>query len=158
MPAHITPERINEIKAGRQVLKTYTYSPVPVDKGYTNKTLYINVSDNSIAEKDITEEMKDKFIGGKGFGLYYLWHAVNRRYQMERPGKRDCHLTRTHRRNHPVSRCRKIASRQSVAHNRQCRRQQCRRPFRSPAEIFRLGCAGTARQGRRGHHHLHQRQ
>jgi aldehyde:ferredoxin oxidoreductase len=78
MTQHISPERVQEIKAARQVLKTYRYTPAAVDKGYTNKTLYINVSDNTITEKAITEEMKDKFIGGKGFGLYYLWHAVNK--------------------------------------------------------------------------------
>ncbi len=78
MTQHISPERIQEIKAARQVLKTYKYSPAAVDKGYTNKTLYINISDNTIAEKEITEEIKDKFIGGKGFGLWYLWNAVNK--------------------------------------------------------------------------------
>lgn len=78
MAAHISPERIEEIKGARQVLKSYSYSPTAVDKGYTNKTLYINVTDNTITEKEVTEEMKEKFIGGKGFGLWYLWNAVTK--------------------------------------------------------------------------------
>ena len=47
-----------------------------LDKGYTNKTLSIDVSDNSIKEKKIIEEMKEKFCGGRGFCLYYLWQSV----------------------------------------------------------------------------------
>ena len=29
-----------------------------------------------IAEKAVSQEMKDKFIGGKGFGLRLLWDAT----------------------------------------------------------------------------------
>jgi aldehyde:ferredoxin oxidoreductase len=53
MSQHISPERVQEIKAARQILKTYQYTPAAVDKGYTNKTLYINISDNTIAEKPL---------------------------------------------------------------------------------------------------------
>lgn len=69
-------EHIQRIKEARKVLKTYDYHPAELYRGYTNKSLYINVGDLRIEEKIVTEEMKDKFIGGKGFGLYYLWHAV----------------------------------------------------------------------------------
>ncbi|MEW5820866.1 MAG: aldehyde ferredoxin oxidoreductase C-terminal domain-containing protein [Cyanobacteriota bacterium] len=65
-----------QMKHDRKVLKSFEYEPQPLNKGYTNKTLYINLSDKNIKGKDVTELMKDKFIGGRGFGLYYLWHAT----------------------------------------------------------------------------------
>jgi aldehyde:ferredoxin oxidoreductase len=34
------------------------------------------LSDNTIASKPVTQQMKDTFIGGKGFGLWYLWQGV----------------------------------------------------------------------------------
>ena len=57
-------------------LKELRYEKKPIDKGYNNRTLYVNVSDLEIREKPVSEEMKDKFIGGKGFGLKLLWDAT----------------------------------------------------------------------------------
>lgn len=59
------------------ILKEYKYALGRIEKGYNNRSLYINVGTNSIEEKPVTEFMKEKFIGGKGFGLKYLWDAVN---------------------------------------------------------------------------------
>ncbi|MCX6271590.1 MAG: aldehyde:ferredoxin oxidoreductase [Bacteroidetes bacterium] len=59
-----------------KLLKQYKYSWAPIDKGYNNRTLYVNVGNHNILEKPVTQEMKDKFIGGKGFGLKLLWEAT----------------------------------------------------------------------------------
>jgi len=58
------------------ILSEYKYALGKIDKGYNDRSLYINLSDSSIKEKEVTQFMKDKFIGGKGFGLYYLWNAI----------------------------------------------------------------------------------
>jgi aldehyde:ferredoxin oxidoreductase len=60
----------------RRVLAEYTYEPSPVERGYTGQTLYVNLSDNTISAKPVTDVMKEKFIGGRGFGLWLLWHGV----------------------------------------------------------------------------------
>lgn len=60
----------------RKLLKDYNYELGMIEKGYTNRTLYVNVGSYDIQEKPVTQLMKEKFIGGKGFGLYYLWQAV----------------------------------------------------------------------------------
>ena len=67
---------IQEMKAKHVLLKEYSYKMAPIDKGYNNRTLYINLSDNTIKEKQVTEQMKEKFIGGKGFGLRLLWDGT----------------------------------------------------------------------------------
>lgn len=67
---------IEKLKSAHKLLAKYEYELGKIEKGYTNRTLYINVGDNVIKEKPVTQLMKDKFIGGKGFGLYYLWNAV----------------------------------------------------------------------------------
>lgn len=53
------------------------YATGRIEKGYNNRSLYINLDDYSIKEKEVTDFMKDKFVGGKGFGLWYLWNSVN---------------------------------------------------------------------------------
>ena len=45
------------------------YSSQEVQKGYTNRTLYINLTNNEIQIKPVTDGMKENFIGGKGFDL-----------------------------------------------------------------------------------------
>ncbi len=64
------------LKAGRTLLKEQTYEIKDLYRGYADRTLYINITDNTIESKPVTQWMKDKFVGGKGFGLYYLWDAV----------------------------------------------------------------------------------
>ncbi|MDD2962944.1 MAG: aldehyde ferredoxin oxidoreductase C-terminal domain-containing protein [Bacteroidales bacterium] len=65
-----------ELLSKRTVLKDYTYSWWPIQRGYNNRTLYINVGSCEIKEKPVSQLMKDKFIGGKGFGLRLLWDAT----------------------------------------------------------------------------------
>ncbi|NOQ28441.1 MAG: aldehyde:ferredoxin oxidoreductase, partial [Bacteroidales bacterium] len=67
---------INEMKKKHKLLKEYKYDITPLDRGATDKTLYVNLSDNVIKEKAVTPLMKEKFIGGKGYGLKLLWDAT----------------------------------------------------------------------------------
>ena len=41
-------------------IKEYKYVPAPIDKGYNNRTLYVNVSDYNICEKSVSAQMKEK--------------------------------------------------------------------------------------------------
>ncbi len=56
--------------------KTFTYQRPEIDKGYANQTLYLDVSSLEVGVKPVTRQMKDIFIGGKGFDLWLLWNAV----------------------------------------------------------------------------------
>ncbi|UCF50772.1 MAG: aldehyde:ferredoxin oxidoreductase, partial [Thermoplasmatales archaeon] len=65
-----------KIKFAHRVVFEYSYKKGKVEKGYANRTLYINLSTKEIKEKKVTEEMKEKFTGGRGFGLKLLWDSV----------------------------------------------------------------------------------
>ena len=54
----------------------YKYNLGTVEKGYNNRTLYINLTDNRITSKPVTKKMKETFIGGRGFNLWLLWNAL----------------------------------------------------------------------------------
>lgn len=68
---------VDKMRASRKELARFSYERQEIDKGYAGKTLYVNVGDHTISTKDVTQEMKDIFIGGKGFGLWYLWQATH---------------------------------------------------------------------------------
>ncbi len=67
---------ISLIKDRHRLLQGWDYKWKPLNKGYTDKVLYINVGTNEIREKDVPPVMKEKFIGGKGYGLRLLWDAT----------------------------------------------------------------------------------
>ncbi len=67
---------IKEFKKSYKPIKKFDYQKTPLDKGYTDKILYINLDDLGVKEKDVPAEMKEKFIGGKGYGLKLLWDAT----------------------------------------------------------------------------------
>ena len=67
---------IQKMKAAHKKLTEWKYELRPIDKGYNDRTLYINVGSNEIKEKPVPQEMKEKFIGGKGYGLRLLWDAT----------------------------------------------------------------------------------
>lgn len=67
---------IEEMKNAHKTLKQWSYEWKPLHRGYTDKVLYINISDNEIREKPVPAKMKEKFIGGKGYGLRLLWDAT----------------------------------------------------------------------------------
>ncbi|HKK91370.1 MAG TPA: aldehyde ferredoxin oxidoreductase N-terminal domain-containing protein, partial [Desulfobacteraceae bacterium] len=57
-------------------ITSQSYDPPGINKGYTDKSLHINVTDADIAIRDIDETVKETFIGGKGYDLWLLWNAV----------------------------------------------------------------------------------
>ena len=67
---------IKSIISKHTLIKEQKYNWAPIEKGYNNRTLYVNLSTNEIKEKPVSNEMKQKFIGGKGFGLRLLWDGT----------------------------------------------------------------------------------
>ena len=67
---------IEELRKKKHILKEMTYERTPINKGYADKTIYVNVGDPEFRIKDVPPLMKEKFIGGKGYGLKLLWDAT----------------------------------------------------------------------------------
>ncbi|HON18696.1 MAG TPA: aldehyde ferredoxin oxidoreductase C-terminal domain-containing protein [Salinivirgaceae bacterium] len=67
---------IQKMKEAHKLLKEWKYTKKEIFRGYTDKILYLNLSDLSIKDKDVPAIMKEKFVGGKGYGLRLLWDAT----------------------------------------------------------------------------------
>ena len=68
--------KFEEFQKTHKLIKQYRYRWAPIEKGYNDRTIYINVGDLEIKEKPVSKEMKERFIGGKGFDLRLLWDAT----------------------------------------------------------------------------------
>ena len=78
-------EEINKIRDAHVLLNKVEYEPKQIYRGYTDKLLTIDVSDSSIKISDIPAEVKEKFVGGKGYCLRYLWDATNPNTKWDSP-------------------------------------------------------------------------
>lgn len=58
------------------ILAEFKYKPGKVERGYNNRTLYVNLSSLQIASKPVSEKMKETFTGGRGFNLWLLWNSL----------------------------------------------------------------------------------
>jgi aldehyde:ferredoxin oxidoreductase len=54
----------------------FKYEPKKLDRGYNNRTLYVNLSEMKITSKPVSEKMKNIFTGGRGFNMWLLWNAL----------------------------------------------------------------------------------
>ena len=93
----MSSERISKMLAAHEVLKEFEFEPVELDKGYTNRTMRINLDTNEISIHPVTQQMKDLWVGGKGFDLWLM-------FKVGQPGKSDLFLTGSSWRNNFVSR------------------------------------------------------
>ena len=75
--------------AGRGLAR-FTYPLVQVERGYVNKTLYVNLSEMAIDSKPVSEEMKRLFIGGRGFDLWLMWHGLGEKTAWDDPANEIC--------------------------------------------------------------------
>ena len=67
---------LDAIKAAHKVLKEVSFIPSRPEKGYNGRSLHVDLSSLEVQERPVTQQMKDLFIGGRGFGLWHLWNAV----------------------------------------------------------------------------------
>jgi len=68
-----------------RLLTRWDYEWTPLTRGYPDKILYINVGTREIKGKAVPPLMKEKFIGGKGYGLRLLWDATKPSTQWSDP-------------------------------------------------------------------------
>ena len=60
---------MNAMITNREVLARIPYAWKPLDKGYSDQSLYVDMSAFRAEVRPIPPEVKEKFVGGKGYGL-----------------------------------------------------------------------------------------
>ncbi len=71
-------------------IKSISYERAEINKGYTDKSLRINLNDSDIIINSIEEKIRNTFIGGKGYDLWLMWNAVKASTQWNDPENTIC--------------------------------------------------------------------
>ncbi len=83
-------DRVAALKAKHCVVSSLEYQPVGLDKGYTMKYLRVDIGTGDIEIREVTQEMVDLFIGGKGFDLRLMWDEVKKETKWSDPENAIC--------------------------------------------------------------------
>lgn len=61
-----------------KILCEFNFRVVELDRGYANRTLRIDLDKNEITEVPVTQQMKDLWVGGKGFDLWMMFQEIDK--------------------------------------------------------------------------------
>jgi NADH:ubiquinone oxidoreductase subunit F (NADH-binding)/NADH:ubiquinone oxidoreductase subunit E len=83
-------ENLAQMKRAHSILKKVDFDPVELNKGYANRYLKINLSGLDISIHPITQQMKDLWVGGKGFDLWLTFQEINKNTKWDSPENPIC--------------------------------------------------------------------
>ena len=81
---------IAELKAAHTVVAEQAFEVVPIEKGYANRYLRVDLSSNEISMHAVTEQMKDLWVGGKGFDLWLMFQELTEKTKWTDPANPIC--------------------------------------------------------------------
>jgi NADH:ubiquinone oxidoreductase subunit F (NADH-binding)/NADH:ubiquinone oxidoreductase subunit E/Pyruvate/2-oxoacid:ferredoxin oxidoreductase delta subunit len=86
----MSPDRIQTLKAAHEVLAEFAFKPARLERGYANRSLRIDLGTRGISELPVTQQMKDLWVGGKGFDLWYTLQEITAATRWDSPENPIC--------------------------------------------------------------------
>jgi NADH:ubiquinone oxidoreductase subunit F (NADH-binding)/NADH:ubiquinone oxidoreductase subunit E/NAD-dependent dihydropyrimidine dehydrogenase PreA subunit len=83
-------DRITKLKEARKVVASFDFDVVPLEKGYANRWLRVDVGTGEISVHPVDEEMKRLWTGGKGFDLWLTFQEIDRETKWDSPNNPIC--------------------------------------------------------------------
>ena len=74
----MTDNHIKRLQKAHEISGEFNFEIVKLEKGYANRTLRIDLDKNEIKSLPVTQQMKDLWVGGKGFDLWLMFHEINK--------------------------------------------------------------------------------
>ncbi|MDD3641875.1 MAG: NAD(P)H-dependent oxidoreductase subunit E [Candidatus Krumholzibacteria bacterium] len=79
-----------KMKGAHRVLARLDFEVVPLERGYANRWLRVDVSNNDISIRPVDERMKELWTGGKGFDLWLTFNEVDGTTRWDSPENPIC--------------------------------------------------------------------
>jgi len=71
-------DKIDQMRNAHEVILEYPFEIKELDRGYSDRTLRIDLDKNEITIHPVTQQMKDLWIGGKGFDLWLMFQEISK--------------------------------------------------------------------------------
>ncbi|WP_207729282.1 aldehyde ferredoxin oxidoreductase C-terminal domain-containing protein [Clostridium sp. 'deep sea'] len=76
---------ITKMAQAHNNLCKFSYDLGKVWRGYTDRVLHVDLTNNKVNEKQVEPEIKEKFVGGRGYGMWYLYQSTNENSKWNSP-------------------------------------------------------------------------
>ncbi len=83
-------EKIEQLKKAHEILGEFPFELKELDKGYSDRTLRIDLDKNKITIHPVTQQMKDLWVGGKGFDLWLMFQEIDKDTKWDSPKNPIC--------------------------------------------------------------------
>ena len=83
-------EKIVQMRSAHEVLKELAFEIKDLQRGYSDRTLRIDLDTNEITLHPVTQQMKDLWTGGKGFDLWLMFREIDKDTRWDSPGNPIC--------------------------------------------------------------------
>ena len=81
---------VAKMRAAHEVLAEFRFEPAELERGYAGRTLRIDIGRGEFRIDPVTQQMKDLWIGGKGFDLWLMLQEVSRGTRWDDPENPLC--------------------------------------------------------------------
>src|SRR4030043_1848732 len=68
-----------------KILKQIKYQPARVTGGYSDRILRVNLGTGEISIQELPPEIKNKYIGGRGYAIKLIWDETKRETRYDSP-------------------------------------------------------------------------
>jgi NADH:ubiquinone oxidoreductase subunit E len=81
---------IASMRAAHEVLASFDFEPAALLRGYAGRTLRVDIGKREFRIDPVTQQMKDLWIGGKGFDLWLMLQEISRETRWDDPENPLC--------------------------------------------------------------------
>ncbi len=81
---------VQRLRDAHRLVAEVAFEVIPVRHGYADRIVRIDVSSNKIDFLPVTQQMKDLWVGGKGFDLWLMFQEVTRDTRWDSPENPIC--------------------------------------------------------------------
>ncbi len=81
---------LEKMKEAHSIVAEFPFQIVELEKGYANRTLRVDISNNEISIQPVSEQMKNLWTGGKGFDLWLMFQEISKETRWNDPENSIC--------------------------------------------------------------------
>jgi NADH-quinone oxidoreductase subunit F len=81
---------IDRLRSAHKIVGDSAFEVVEIEKGYANRVLRIDLDKNETKVLPVTQQMKDLWVGGKGFDLWLTFQEITRDTKWNNPENPIC--------------------------------------------------------------------
>ena len=68
-----------------KIIETVTYTPQPINRGYTDQILRVDLTSTAISTSNLSPDFKTKYTGGRGYALKLIWDETSENTHYDSP-------------------------------------------------------------------------